>query len=132
MNCWRVLLKLLFSIKCLTTVVSRAICSLHSHHLWVRHAVHYIILLHMWVRHTVRNVGPSHLGFPFAVGLPPSSLCNRSFQSYQKPRRHYASYQLSELTTYLFRTTKILSTVGVDIPVDYSFQSYQNLVNSRS
>ena len=27
------------------------------------------------VRHTVRNVGPSHLGFPFPVG-PPHSYCN--------------------------------------------------------
>ena len=29
----------------------------------------------------------------------------------------------------LFGATKILSTVEVDIPVDRSFQSYQNLVN---
>ena len=127
MNCWRVLIKLLFSIKCLTTVVYRAIRNLNFHHLWVRHAVNYIIFFHMWVRHTVKNVGLPHLGFHFAVGLPPSSLCNRSFQSYQKPRRHYASYQLSELTTYLFRATKILSTVDVKISVDRSLPKSQQL-----
>ena len=30
------------------------------------------------------------------------------------------------------RATEILSTMGVDIPVNYSFQSYQNPVNSGS
>ena len=44
-------------------------------------------------------------------------------------RAHYASRQLSELTTIDFRATKVLSTVGVDIPVNLSFQSYQNPVN---
>ena len=34
------------------------------------------------VLHTVRNVGPPHLGFPFPVGLPRSSLCSHSFQSF--------------------------------------------------
>ena len=31
-----------------------------------------------------------------------------------------------------FRATKSLSTVGVDIPVDHSFQSYQNPNNFKS
>ena len=39
---------------------------------------------------------------------------------------------LSESTTIPFRVTKILSTVGVDIPADFSFHGYQNPVNSRS
>ena len=63
----------------------------------------------MWVRHTERNVGPPHLRFLFAVGPPPSSLCNVAF-----------------------RETRIPSVVGVDISVDRSFQSYQNPDNFKS
>ena len=48
---------------------------------------------------------------------------NCSFQSYQKPGRHCASGQLSELTIYFFGATNLV-TVEVDIPVDRSFQSY--------
>ena len=44
-------------------------------------------------------------------------------------RARYAPRQLSELTTIDFRATKVLSTVVVDIPVNLSFQSYQNPVN---
>ena len=58
-----------------------------------------------------------------------------SYQSYQKSGRHYTSHQLSELTflsTIAFRATKILSTVGVDIPVNHSFQSYQSPDNFKS
>ena len=77
-----VLLKLLFTINCQTTVAYRDDHSLHFHHLWVRHIANYINPPNMWVRHTVRNVGPPHLGFSFVVGLPPSFLCNRSCQSY--------------------------------------------------
>ena len=54
------------------------------------------------------------------------------FKSYQKPGRNYAPRQLSELTTQLFGATKILSTVGVDIPADYSFQCYQYPNNFQS
>ena len=54
-----------------------------------------------------------------------------SFQSYQKPRRHYASRQLSELRKQLFGSTRILSAVGIDIPVDRSFHSYQNHDNFK-
>ena len=79
------LLKLLFPVNCQTTIAYRADHSLHFRHLWVRHIVNYIIPPHMWVRHTVRNVGSPHLWFSFSVGLPPSFLCNRSFQSYQNP-----------------------------------------------
>ena len=45
-------------------------------------------------------------------------------------RARYAPRQLSELITIDFRATKVLSTVVVDIPVNLSFQSYQNPVNS--
>ena len=55
---------------------------------------------------------------------------NRSFQSHLKPERHYASRQLSELTIVASRATKILSTVANEIPIDRSFQSYQNQVNN--
>ena len=73
-----------------------------------------------------------------------------SFQSYQKPGTHYASRQLSSqssfwelpnscqqreltfLSTAGFRGTKILLTMGVDIPVDRSFQNYQSPNNFKS
>ena len=57
-----------------TTVAYSAIRRFYFNHLWVRQTVNYIIPPHIWVRHTVRN-----------VGLPPSSLCHRNFQSYQNP-----------------------------------------------
>ena len=60
------------------------------------------------------------------------SRCSCSFQSYQKPGRHYAFRQLSELTMQLCGTTRFLSTLGADIPVDCSFKRYQNLVNNGS
>ena len=77
-----VLLKLLFSLNCETTIAFRGIFRLHFHHLGVCHTVHHIVLPHMWVHHTMRNESLAHLGFPFPVGLPPSLLCNHSFQSY--------------------------------------------------
>ena len=81
MNSWSTL----FSGNCQTSVAFSAIHSLHFYHLWLRNTVKYIIPPHMWDRHTVRNVDPPHWGFPFPVGLLPSSLCNCSFQSYQNP-----------------------------------------------
>ena len=36
------------------------------------------------------------------------------------------------MLTIAFSTTKNLSTLGFDIPIDCSFQSYNNLVNSGS
>ena len=76
----------------------------------------------------------------------------RSFQGYLKPVRHYASHKMPEWITHLFGATKIvstvreltfpstiafraaktLSTVGDDIPVEGSFQSYQNLGNFKN
>ena len=41
-------------------------------------------------------------------------------------------WELILLSTAAFRATKILSTVGVDIPLDRSFQSYQNPDNFKS
>ena len=46
--------------------------------------------------------------------------------------QHYDFRQLSELTTKLFGSIKILSAVGVDIRVDRSFNSYQNPDNFKS
>ena len=155
-------LKLLFSVNCQTTIASRAILCLHFHHLWVYHTVHHIALPHMWVRHTVRNVSRSHLGFPFPVGLAPSyrSLQGYSyltFPSLAGPPLHYlpppicGSATLWEMwvshildfpfrwvrhlphsVTIAFRPTRILLIVGVDIPVDRSFHSYQNPDNFKS
>ena len=48
--------------------------------------------------------------------------------SYEGPKS-CKQWELTFLSTISFRATKTLSTVGVDIPVDGSFQSYQNLVN---
>ena len=142
------LLKLLFSVNCQTTVAYRADHSLYFHHLWVPHTANYITPFHIWVRQTVRNVGPPHLGFSFPVGPPPSFLCNRSFQSYQNPDNfkswHSCSYQSYQkpgtpcfsstigVVNVAFRATKILSAVGVDIPVDCTFQSYQYSDNFKS
>ena len=94
----------------LLTVPYRAIGSLHFPHLWVHHTVNYIILYHMWVCHTVRIMGLPHLGFPFLVGPPPSSLC----------------------ISMAFRSTRIFSIVGVDILVNHSLQSYQSPDNFKS
>ena len=53
----------------------------------------------------------------------------RSIKSYLKPGRCYAFCKLLELTTIAFKATKILLLVRNEIPVDHSFQSYQNPVN---
>ena len=167
-----VLLKLLFFVNWHTTVALL--------HLWFHHIVNYIISTHMWDRYTVRNAGLPFLAFSSPVGLLPSSLCNRNFQSYRNivnsgswdscqlqlwklpkscqqweltflstalfratnipvnfkswyscnfesyltPRRHYGSRELLELPNVAFEGNKILSIVGVGIPVNCSFQSY--------
>ena len=67
------------------------------------------------------------LCFPSTVGV-----VNYSFQSYLKPGRCYTSYQLLDLASVASRATKILSTVGVDIYVDLSFQGYQNPIKLKS
>ena len=75
---------------------------------------YYIIFPHMWVRHTVRNVGAPHLGLLFPVGLPPSSLCNRSFQSCLESCQQW---KLEFLSTVAYRATKIPTTLRVNLPV---------------
>ena len=141
-------LKLLFSLNCQTIIAFMAILSLHFHHLWVCHILHYIVSPQMCIRHTVRNVGPPHLGFPFPVGLPPSY---RSLQwitlfpftcgsntLWEMWVRHIWGFpfwwvrHLSHPVTIAFRATRILSTVGVYILVNRSLQSYQNPDNSKS
>ena len=77
--------------------------------------MNYIIPPHMWVRETARNVGLPHLAFSSPVGPPPSSLCNRSFQLPES----FQHWELTFLSTVTFRATKILSTLKVDIPVDF-------------
>ena len=56
----------------------------------------------------------------------------RNFQRYLKPGRRYTSCELLELTTVVFTATKILSAVAAEIPVDLSFQSYQNPFNNET
>ena len=41
-------------------------------------------------------------------------------------------WEFTFLLTVALKATKTMSTVGVDISVDYSFQSHQNSVNSGS
>ena len=86
------LLKLLFSVNCHSTVAYRADHSLHLNKLWVHHIVNYIIPPHMWVRHTwdmwVRHV--SDFPFRWARQLPYS-------------------------VTVAFRPTKFLTTLRADV-----------------
>ena len=63
----------------------------------------------MWVLYTVKNVGPLHLVFSF----------------------WWVCHLLHSVTVAL-RATRIMSRVGVDIPVNHSFQSYQNPVYFKS
>ena len=53
----------------------------------------------------------------------------RSFSELPKSCQHW---ELTFLLTAAFRATKILSAVGVNIPLDRSFQSYQNPDNFKS
>ena len=65
--------------------------------------------LHIWVCHPVKNVAPPHIEFSFPV-----------------------VHHLFHSVTIAFRATRIVSTVGLDISVDRSFQSYQNSDNFKS
>ena len=140
-------LKLLFSVNCQTTISFKVILSLHFHHLWVCHIVHHIVPPQMRVFHTVRNVGQPHSGFSFPVGPPPSycSLQSYAFPSLVGTSRsefHYSPSHvgpshwemwvchLPQSVTIAFRAIRILSTVGVDIPIEGSFQSFQNPIHS--
>ena len=74
----------------------------------------------------------------FNMGPPPSILYNQStgridnrgFQGYQNSVN--SGNWLIFLSISAFRATKILSTVGLDIPIDRRFQSYQNPVDFKS
>ena len=57
----------------------------------------------------------------------------RSLQrSFSELPKSCQQLELTFLSTMVFRVAKILSTVGVDISVDRSFQSYQNSDNFKS
>ena len=57
----------------------------------------------------------------------------RSWQrSFSELPKSCQQWELTFLSTIVFRATKILSTVGVDIFVDHSFQNSQNLDNIKS
>ena len=62
-----------------------------------------------WARHLLHSV---------TVAFTATEICQQ--------------WELTFLSTVAFGATKILSAVGVDIPVDRSVQSYQNLVNFNS
>ena len=53
-------------------------------------------------------------------------------RNFSEPSNSCQQWELTFLSTVAFRATEFLSTMGVDIPVDCSFQSYQNPVNSGS
>ena len=86
--------------------------------------------------------GYSQLTFPPLVGSPHSELeysplhvdsphCEKcGSATFRIPST--VAYHLLHSVIVAFRATEILSTMGVDIPVNYSFQSYQNPVNSGS
>ena len=76
----------------------------------------------MWVRHNLRNLSPPYSGFLLPVGSLPSSLCNRSFRA----TRILSTVGVDIPADYSFRSNKTMSTVGVDIRVDHSFQRQQN------
>ena len=124
------LLKLLFSVNCQTTIAYRADHSLHFHHLWVRYPVNYIIPPHMWVRHTVRNVGPAHLGFSFFrwVRHLPSSI-TVAFRATKIPTTLRADVAVAIRATKTWKALCFPSTIGVD---NVAFRSYQKPVNSES
>ena len=57
----------------------------------------------------------------------------RSWQrSFSELPKSYQQWELTFLSTVAFGADKFLSTVGVDIPVDSSFLSYQNPNNFYS
>ena len=106
----------------LTTIAFRAIVAYIS--ITCGSATQWITLFALTcvLKNTVKNVGPPHLGFPFPVGPPPSSLCNRRFRSYQNPRNIKSCCSCSF-------PVEFPSAIGVD---NVSFQGYQNPVNSES
>ena len=53
-------------------------------------------------------------------------------RSFSKLPKSCQQWELTSLSTVAFRATKILWIVGVDIPVDRSFQSNQNRDNFKS
>ena len=70
--------------------------------------------------HNELHYSPSHVGPPHCE--KPSSELLESCQQ----------WELTFLLTIASTATKILSTVGVDIPIDCSFQRYQNPENFKS
>ena len=54
----------------------------------------------------------------------------RCFLFFEKWSKSCRQWELTFLSTVAFRATKILSTGGVDVPIDWRFQSYQNSVNT--
>lgn len=101
----------------LKTIAFRAICSFYFFHLGF-HQVTYTISSYLWFCHNVRSFR--------------SAKFNIFFLRWVHHLLHSISSQLAELTTVALRSTKILLAVVVDIPVDSSFQSYQNRVNYKN
>ena len=72
-------------------------------------AIRSLHFYHLWVHHTVNHIFPLHMWVRHIYDFPFRLV------------RH-----LLRSVTVAFRATRILSTVGADISVDRSFQSYQN------
>ena len=63
--------------------------------------------------------------------MPPVNY--RSWQgSFLELPKSYQQWEMKFLLAIAFKATKIQLAVGLDIPVTSSFQSYQNLNNSKS
>ena len=86
--------------------------------------------------------GYSYLTFPSLVGPPHSELHYSSSYVVRHTVEMWVHHiwdfpfrwvcHVPHSVAIAFRATRILSTVGVDIPADRSFQSYQNLNNFKS
>ena len=123
-----VLIKLLISVNCQTTVAFIANDSFHFLDLWVCHAVNYGISPQLRILH-FENSGSSTFSISFSSGS--ATLFTMWLYLSELPK----SSQQKEFTFLLtvgFRAPKVLWPVRVDIPADGSFQKYQNLVYFKS
>ena len=123
-----VLIKLLISVNCQTTVAFRVIHSFHFLDLWVCHAVNYIISPQVRIRHFEKG-GSSTFSISFSSG---STTLFTLWPYLSELPKSCQERELTFLSTVGFRATKFLWTVRVDIPADRSFQKYQNLVYFKS
>ena len=117
--------------RCLSVSCSCLSYTPHFLHLRDHHTLNYSIPPHMWIRHAVRNMSQPHLTIFFSGGLATLfTLWLFDYWSWQpwlsELPKSCQQWKLTFLSTLAFRATKIMSTVGVYIPFECSFKSYQN------